>query len=180
MVQSDHLDRVRVVEDHPKKGTTVTGELQGSSEDSLFPLQAALGYSVAQNLFIADKNVLVEGPADLILLLHMSSLLEQLGKKGLAEGIFVPVGGLDKLSTFIALLGANKLHLVVLHDRASKPHQGLESTVRQKLIERKRVLDYSLFRTPDNMKPTSRICSRRRCILRHSTLHTPKNWAATH
>ncbi len=152
MVQSDHLDRVRVVEDHPKKGTTVTGELQGSSEDSLFPLQAALGYSVAQNLFIADKNVLVEGPADLILLLHMSSLLEQLGKKGLAEGIFVPVGGLDKLSTFIALLGANKLHLVVLHDRASKPHQGLESTVRQKLIERKRVLDYSLFRTPDNIE----------------------------
>jgi hypothetical protein len=79
----------------------------------------------------------------------MSALLEQLGKTGLQEGILVPVGGLDKLTSFIALLGANKLHLVVLHDRASKPHQGLESLIRQKLIEQ-HVLDYSLFRTPDN------------------------------
>jgi predicted ATP-dependent endonuclease of OLD family len=149
MVEAEHLDRVRVVEDRPKTGTSVTGELQGSGEDSLFPLQAALGYSIAQNLFIAKKNVLVEGPADLILLTHMSSLLENMGKIGLKEGILVPVGGLDKVITFVALLGANKLHLVVLHDRGSKPHQGLASLIKQKLIEQKRVLDYSLFRTPD-------------------------------
>jgi hypothetical protein len=62
----------------------------------------------------------------------MSALLEQLGKTGLQEGILVPVGGLDKLTSFIALLGANKLHLVVLHYRASKPvsrgvvHRGIQ------------------------------------------------------
>lgn len=94
---------------------------------SLFPLQAALGYSIAQNLFIAKKNVLIEGPADLLLLQHMSALLEQAGKPGLAEGIFVPVGGLGKVATFIALLGANKLQLVVLLDRPSAPQQTLEN-----------------------------------------------------
>ena len=46
---------------------------------------------------------------------------------GLAEGVFVPVGGLDKLVTFIALLGASKLQLVVLHDRGSAPAQNLEN-----------------------------------------------------
>lgn len=148
MVESDRLERVRVVEDSPKTGTTVTGKLQGSGDESLFPLQAALGYSIAQNLFIAKKNVLVEGPADLILLLHMSALLEQVGKAGLLEGTLVPVGGLDKLATFIALLGANKLRLVVLHDRAGKPNQGLEDLVKEKLIEQKRVLDYAMFRIP--------------------------------
>jgi predicted ATP-dependent endonuclease of OLD family len=152
MVESDHLDRVRVVEDHPKEGTRVTGDLAGSSEESIFPLQAALGYSIAQNLFIAKKNVLIEGPADLLLLQHMSMLLEQRGKEGLLEGVLVPVGGLDKLSTFVALLGANKLKLVVLHDRASNPHQGLERIIHQKLIERKRVLNFSIFRTPDNLE----------------------------
>lgn len=152
MVESDHLNRVRVVEDRPKEGTRVTGELAGSSEESLFPLQAALGYSIAQNLFIAKRNVLVEGPADLILLQHMSFLLEQSGKEGLSEGVFVPVGGLDKVVTFVALLGANKLRLVVLHDRASRPHQGLEDIIRRKLIERKRVLDFSMFRTPDSLE----------------------------
>jgi len=150
MVESGELEKVRVVEDRPKEGTRVTGDLGGSSDESLFPLQAALGYSIAQNLFIANKNVLIEGPADLLLLLHMSSFLEQEGKTGLADGVFVPVGGLDKLATFIALLGASKLKLVVLHDRATTPHQGLENLIRQKLIERKRVLDFSLFRQPDN------------------------------
>ena len=152
MVESDRLEKVRVVEDRPKEGTKVTGELAGSSEESLFPLQAALGYSIAQNLFIANKNILIEGPADFLLLQHMSALLEQGAKGGLAEGVFVPVGGLDKLATFIALLGANKLKLVVLHDRASTPHQNLEKLIHQKLIERKRVLDFSMFRTPDNQE----------------------------
>jgi predicted ATP-dependent endonuclease of OLD family len=148
MVESNRLDRVRVVEDRPKEGTRVTGNLEGSSEESLFPLQAALGYSIAQNLFIAKKNVLIEGPADLVLLLHVSAMLEVQGKTGLAEGVFVPVGGLDKLVTFIALLGASKLRLVVLHDRGSAPSQSLESLIQQKLIQRKQVLDYSMFRTP--------------------------------
>ncbi len=151
MVESERLDNVRVVEDQPKNGTVVSGNLEGSTQESLFPLQAALGYSIAQNLFIAKKNVLVEGPADLILLQHMSTILQVVGKPGLIEGILVPVGGLDKLATFVALLGANKLEIVVLHDRGSSPHQGVEKLVRQKLIERRRVLDFSMFRSPANL-----------------------------
>lgn len=152
MVESDRLDRVRIVEDRPKGGSTVTSDLEGPNDESLFPLQAALGYSIAQNLFISKRNVLVEGPADFLLLNHMSALLEQLGKTTLGDGVFVPVGGLSNLTTFIALLGASKLKLVVLHDRASKPEQSLENLIRKKLVERKRVLNYSMFRSPDNME----------------------------
>lgn len=148
MVDSARLDDVRVVEDRIKEGTKITGDLAGSSDESVFPLQAALGYSIAQNLFIAKKNILIEGPADLILLQHMDALLEANGKQGLGDAILVPVGGLDKLATFVALLGSNRLKLVVLHDRASTPHQKLEDLVRQKLIERKRVLDFSMFIEP--------------------------------
>lgn len=145
MVDSARLEDVRVVEDRAKEGTKISGDLAGSSDESVFPLQAALGYSIAQNLFIAKKNVLVEGPADLILLQHMGALLEAKGKQGLGDAILVPVGGLDKLATFVALLGSNKLKLVVLHDRASTPHQKLEDLIKQKLIERKRVMDFSMF-----------------------------------
>jgi energy-coupling factor transporter ATP-binding protein EcfA2 len=148
MVDSTRIEDVRVVEDKPKEGTKITGELAGSSDESVFPLQAALGYSIAQNLFIAKRNILIEGPADLIILQHMSSVLEQAGLKSLTDGILVPVGGLDKLATFVALLGSNKLKLVVLHDRAASPHQKLEELVHQKLIERKRVLDFSMFIDP--------------------------------
>jgi predicted ATP-dependent endonuclease of OLD family len=145
MVDSARLDDVRVVEDKVKVGTTISSELAGSSDDSLFPLQAALGYSIAQNLFIAKNNVLVKGPADLIILQHMSALLETEGKGLVTDAVLVPVGGLDKLSAFISLLGSSKLNLVVLHDRASTPHQKLEDLISQKLIPKKRVLDYSMF-----------------------------------
>ena len=64
----------------------------------------------------------------------------------------VPVGGLDKLATFVSLLGANKLKIAILHDRASNPHQKLEDLVHQKLIEKKKVLDFSMFRKPDNQE----------------------------
>ncbi|MGZ4971316.1 MAG: AAA family ATPase [Limisphaerales bacterium] len=152
MIDSGRLETVRVVEDHLKEGTKITEELEGSSEDSLFPLQAALGYSIAQNLFISKRNLLVEGPADLILLQHMSLLMEEEGKTGLADSVLVPVGGLDKLATFVALLGANKLKIAVLHDRASTPHQKLDDLVRHKLIEKKRVLNFSMFRTPEDQE----------------------------
>jgi energy-coupling factor transporter ATP-binding protein EcfA2 len=152
MVRSDRLDAVRVVEDKPKEGTKVTSDLSSSSDESVFPLQAALGYTIAQNLFIAKKNILIEGPADLLLLQHMSAVLEEDNRKGLEAGVFVPVGGLDKLATFIALLGANKLDIVVLHDRGSGPHQRLQELIQQKLIARKKVLDFSMFRTPDNIE----------------------------
>ncbi len=151
MVDNERLENVRVVEDRVKEGTKITSELAGSSDESVFPLQAALGYSIAQNLFIAKKNILVEGPADFILLQHIGALLESKGKQGIGNAILVPVGGLDKLVTFVALLGSNKLKIVVLHDRASTPHQKLEDLIRQKLIERKRVLDFAMFLdTPKN------------------------------
>ncbi|MEI2767986.1 MAG: AAA family ATPase [Nitrosomonas sp.] len=151
MVDSARLEDVRVVEDRVKEGTKITGELAGSSDESVFPLQAALGYSIAQNLFIAKKNILIEGPADLILLQHLGALLETGGKQGIGDAILVPVGGLDKLATFVALLGSNKLKIVVLHDRASIPHQKLDDLIRHKLIERKRVLDFAMFLdTPKN------------------------------
>lgn len=145
MVDGNRLEDVRIVEDKITDGTKVNGDLAGSSDESLFPLQAALGYSIAQNLFIAKKNVLVEGPADLITLNHVGMLFEQDGKQGLGDAILVPVGGLDKVVTFVALLGANKLKIVVLHDKAGIPIQKLDDLIQQKLIERKRVLDYAMF-----------------------------------
>ncbi len=113
----------------------------------MFPLQAALGYTVAQNLFISKRNLLVEGPGDLVYLRFFSSALETAERTGLREDItIVPTGGLDKLATFIALLGANDLDMVVVHDWAAKPDPHLDSVVREKLIKDTLVLNYGLFR----------------------------------
>ena len=147
MVHSDRLHQVRTVEDRKDKGTVITSDVSGSDSKTVFPLQAALGYTVAQNLFIATRNLLVEGPADLVYLKFFSAVLEKAGRVYLREDItIVPTGGLDKVATFIALLGANQLELTVLHDWASRPDQRIESLVEQRLIKDKHVLNYGQFR----------------------------------
>lgn len=153
MIHSDRIHQVRTVEDLPKEGTKIGNNVSGSDPKTNFPLQAALGYDIAQNLFISKKNLLVEGPADLIYLNFFSSILEQKGRESLRDDITIaPVGGLDKLSTFVALLGANQLELVVLHDYFKKPDAKLESLVQQKLIRERYILHYGMFRNGSSPK----------------------------
>jgi hypothetical protein len=147
MIHSDRLHEVRVVEDRDRIGTVVSENVSWTNERTIFPLQAALGWTIAQNLFISERNLLVEGSADLVYLQAVSSILERQGKIGLRSDItIVPTGGLDKVVTFIALLGANKLKLAVFHDYRGAPEQKLLDLMREKMIACKAVLDASQFR----------------------------------
>lgn len=154
MIHDNRLHQVRTVEDLPEVGTKVSENLTGSDPKTIFPLQAALGYTIAQNLFIAKRNLLVEGPADLLYLKFMGSLLEQKGRTTLRDDLtVVPVGGLDKLATFVALLAGNELEMTVLHDYKAKPDARLQSLVEEKLIRDRQVMHYGMFR--DGKKSTS-------------------------
>jgi hypothetical protein len=115
-------------------------------------LQAALGWTIAQNLFISKRNLLVEGPSDLIYLKAVSAMLEAQGRTGLREDVtIVPTGGLDKVVTFVALLGANGLKLAVLHDYRGMPDQKLKDLVKRKIISPKAIFNASQFRDLTNI-----------------------------
>lgn len=147
MVYPDKFDNVRVVEDKEKIGTVISSNVNDSDSRTIFPLQAALGWTIAQNLFISKNNLLVEGPSDLIYLKSVSGMLNSENRIGLREDItIVPVGGLDKVVTFIALLGANGLKIVVIHDFRGVPEQKLNDLIKQKIIPQKSVLNASQFR----------------------------------
>lgn len=147
MVHSNRLHQVRMVEDKPKLGTIISDNLSGSDPRTIFPLQAALGWTIAQNLFISERNLLVEGASDLIYLQTISALLEAQGRTELRDdATIVPVGGLDNVVTFIALLGANDLKIAVFHDYKGKPEQKLQEIVKEKVIHPKAILNASQFR----------------------------------
>ncbi|MBJ7592230.1 AAA family ATPase [Aeromonas veronii] len=97
MVESEHLDRIRTCLE-TNSGSVISDSIQEKDPNTLFPLQAALGYDIAQNLFISKKNLLVEGPADLIYLTFFSGILQAEKRESLREDVtIVPVGGLDKV-----------------------------------------------------------------------------------
>lgn len=140
-IPSNNLERVRTVLE-TKEGSKISDSIQEKDPNTLFPLQAALGYDIAQNLFIGEKNLLVEGVSDMIFLLTMSSILEQDGKTALRDDIvIVPTGGLEKVATFISLMRGNKLEIACLLDTYTDPKSKakFENLIYQKLIHKNKV-----------------------------------------
>lgn len=146
MVDSEHLEKIRTVVEVERQGSRISDSLQEKDPDTLFPLQAALGYSVAQNLFINKKNLLVEGISDLVYLETMSAELLKRGRTGLSEETtIVPTGGADKVATFISLMRGSKLQIVCLLDSFvdKKSKQRIDDLVREKIIRDKNIVYYS-------------------------------------
>lgn len=143
----NQLDRVRTVVE-TDKGSKISDSVQEKDPNTLFPLQAALGYDIAQNLFISQNNLLVEGISDLAYLKSISSILESEGRNYLNEDItIVPTGGLDKVVTFISLMRGSELNIVCLLDSFTnqKGKQKLDNIVREKLIHKNNVVFYDEF-----------------------------------
>jgi predicted ATPase len=141
MVETGRLERVRIVEDKgPEKGAEVSTEVLATDRDSLFPLQAALGYDIAQNLFVGPDNVLVEGTSDFTYLTVMSDFLADQGRTSLDERWrILPCGGVQNIPTFVALLGAH-LDVSVLIDSGTKGAQRLTDLASRGLLDPTRLL----------------------------------------
>lgn len=147
MITSDKLQRVRTILE-TEKGSVISDSIQEKDPKTLFPLQAALGYDIAQNLFISKNNLLVEGVSDLIYLQYMSAILENADKKGLSHDItIVPTGGLEKVATFISLLRSNDLQIVCLLDSFTDPKgkAKLDNMIAQKIINQKNIRFFNEF-----------------------------------
>lgn len=147
MIPSDHLDRVRTVLE-TDKGSVISNSIQEKDPNTLFPLQAALGYDIAQNLFISPKNLLVEGVSDLMYLQVMSNILLSLGREGLKDDItIVPVGGLDKVATFISLLRGQELQIVCLLDTFTdaRGKAKVEDLIVGKIIQKNKIKFFDEF-----------------------------------
>ncbi len=134
MIDPTKLERARTVEDREDEGTKVDADVLKTTPETVFPLQAALGYELAQSLFIAPDNLAVEGPSDFVYLQTLSAKLFELGREGLdPRWSIVPVGGVDKLPTFIALLRV-QLNVAVVLDGAAGGSQKINSMIERGLI----------------------------------------------
>ena len=144
MIDSLKLHQVRTVVEN-ENGSNISDSTYERDSNTLFPLQAALGYDIAQNLFISPKNLIVEGIADFLYLNTMSEILQSNKKNGLKKDITItPVGGADKVATFIALLHGNELDIVCLLDTFidSSSRQRLENLIAQQIIKEKKMVFY--------------------------------------
>ena len=158
MVDPSKFNRVRIVQDlsiekdsetlrPDQEGTKVTTDVLEATEDSLFPLQAALGWEIHQTLFIGPNCLVVEGVSDLLYIRAISELLQSRGRESLsADWTVTPVGGFDKVSTFVALIGAQSgIRLATLVDYHRRHEQEIQNLFKRKLMKKSNVLTFADF-----------------------------------
>ena len=141
MIQPGKLERVRLIEDKGlEKGSVITSDVLTTDSDTLFPLQSALGYDIAQHLFIAKDNLVLEGPSDFIYLDAISQHLKSLDRTGLNDRwSMMPIGGADVIPAFVALLG-NHLDVTVVVDARKEGHQKLAALAKAGFLGDKRII----------------------------------------
>lgn len=127
MISQDELDLVRIVELTDRAiGTKVNNTIISNDPAALFPLQEALGYNLAQSMFTAKKNVLLEGLTDLWYLEGINSLFD----KNLDQNIaLLPVGTSAKISYYASMLSNNDLKSVALLDSDSAGDKAAQQEV---------------------------------------------------
>lgn len=140
MLEANRLDRARLVEDRSEDdeiiGTKVSDDILNSGENAIFPLQAALGYDLVQTLLIGPETLLVEGPSDMRYIEVMSDILENEDRSSLDQKwTIVPVGGADKIPTFVSLFGSNGLTIGILLDSDDEIDERLEEVEDRGVID---------------------------------------------
>ena len=141
MIETGKLERVRIIEDNgPPVGAISRNEALANDPDSLFPLQAALGYDIAQNLFVGTNNLIVEGTSDFIYLTILSTICISEGKNGLDERWrILPAGGATNIPTFVSLIGPH-LDVTVLADSDTKGMQRITNMINSNLLKSTRIV----------------------------------------
>ena len=160
MIDPTNLSRARTVENVTSnvpppsdpgigEGTKVGGDVLSSDRDTIFPLQAALGYGIVQSLVVSEHTLLVDGPAEILYLQWFKRKLAHLGRPTLDDRwVIAPCGGVSKVAAFLSLFASEGLRIAVV-GRASAGGDPVDpearSTTQTKLLKEGNVLDWGSY-----------------------------------
>ncbi|MBX3624105.1 MAG: AAA family ATPase [Rhizobacter sp.] len=117
MIDMNRLDNIWVAEEKRGEGTKVHDEWATADKDARFTLQAALGLSWAQSLFIGERNLVVEGVTDFWFLSTVSTMFKEAAEVGLDDSIVItPAGGASKAAYLATLMLGQELKVATLLD----------------------------------------------------------------
>jgi predicted ATPase len=142
LVGPDELDLVRVVEMTDRKvGTKIHTTLTAGDPAGLLPLQEALGYDLAQSLFVQERNLVLEGLTDYWYVESLADLLRDAGAADLNQKIaLVPAASAGKVVYFATILHAQKLKVAALLDSDAAGDQAAQQETLVHTLGNKRIL----------------------------------------
>lgn len=118
MIDADHLETIRPVYEDPGTGATkISDDVWPEDKDALFPLQAALGYQLAQALFISKRQALLEGVTDYWIFRSLDYAARATGREALHPSIILtPSGGARHMMPLASMLLGHEVDVVAVLD----------------------------------------------------------------
>ncbi|PKB83743.1 MAG: hypothetical protein BZY88_01505 [SAR202 cluster bacterium Io17-Chloro-G9] len=164
MIDPTNLSRARTVENFVEsvamnapptasqggsEGTKVGDDVLSTDQDTLFPLQAALGYGIAQSLAVSEHTLLVDGPPEILYLQWFKRKLAHLGRPTLDDRwVITPCGGVEKVAAFLSLFSGGGSGIAVV-GRGSAGLESIDSegkpTTLATLLKEGNVLDWGSY-----------------------------------
>ena len=136
MIDLEKLHRIRLVQDMDGVGTVISDDPVHNDKETVFPLQMALGYQMAQTLFLSPHCLMVNSPSDLIYLQVLGDMVAaESGIRIDPRWVIIPVGSTDNLSTFVTLLGENYVSVAVMMDLTPTNKEKIEAINRKNELE---------------------------------------------
>lgn len=142
LVGPDELDLVRVVEMVDRtRGTKVHNQVIADDPGALLPLQEALGYDLAQSLFVQSRNLVLEGLTDLWYLEAVAELLREGKGTELNQSIaLLPANTAGKVVYYATILHSQKLKVAALLDSDGAGDQAAKQEVLVGTLGNKNIL----------------------------------------
>jgi predicted ATP-dependent endonuclease of OLD family len=141
MVDLRRLDNIYVAEEIEGRGVIIHKDWATADKDSRFTLQAALGVTWSQSLFVGQYNLVVEGVDDFWLLTVFSELFTEAGQKGIDPDLVItPAGGASKVAYVGTLLKGQNLNVAAILDSDLAGKDALQQIVHNWIVDDKAVL----------------------------------------
>jgi hypothetical protein len=129
-------------------GTKIHSRLQVDDPRSVFPLQAALGYELAQSMFSQKKNLVCEGVTDMF---YLNAVNEAATAEGTAtfknSPAIIPAGTASKVAYFCTIYAGQNLDVAALLDSDGAGDLAAQQDALVALLPKKAVLRIADFLT---------------------------------
>ncbi|MEH3134848.1 MAG: AAA family ATPase [Mycolicibacterium neoaurum] len=141
MVGSDELDLVRIVEMVSREsGTKIHTRVAVDDPRSIYPLQAALGYELAQSLFGQRRNLVCEGLTDMMYIEALNTAFGESGQGFKNEVALVPASSASKVIYYSTVLVSQNLKVAALLDSDSAGDTAAKQEELIHMLTQKRIL----------------------------------------
>ena len=115
MIDFDTMDRVKAVYETEEGRTKISEEEWPLDHDSLFPIQAGIAFRLAQGLFVAKQQLILEDISDLWLMLGLNYAMDFAGRPTICPDLkIIPSGGLSNIMPLASLLKGYDVDVAVL------------------------------------------------------------------